>query len=62
MHPYDVEGNRHMEYVRQRGSYDDLPFDRIFATFAEVYPSTMIQPADGVGAAAMGDDAFSGRD
>lgn len=37
MHPYDEGGNRHMEYVRQRGSFDDLPLDEILATFAEVY-------------------------
>ena len=41
MHPYDVAGNRHMEYVLQRGSFDDLPFKEIFATFAEVYPESM---------------------
>lgn len=44
-HPYDRAGNRHMEYVRQRGSFDDLPLARIVADFAEVYP--------GLGGAAM---------
>ena len=24
-HPFDVEGNRHMEYVNERGAYADLP-------------------------------------
>lgn len=37
MHPFDERGNRHMEYVRQRGSYADLPLDEIFATFDELY-------------------------
>jgi transglutaminase-like putative cysteine protease len=41
MHPFDEAGNRHMEYLRQRGSYDDLPLDEIFATFAEIYPDTL---------------------
>ncbi len=36
-HPFDEAGNRHMEYVRQRGSYDDLPLDEINADFAEFY-------------------------
>lgn len=36
-HPFDEAGNRHMEYVRQRGSFDDLPLDQIKADFAEVY-------------------------
>lgn len=39
MHPYDTLGRRHMEYVRERGSFDDLPLDAIFETFDEVYPS-----------------------
>ncbi len=38
-HPYDRAGNRHMEYVRQRGSFDDLPLDRIVADFRQVYPA-----------------------
>lgn len=38
MHPFDEAGNRHMEYVRQRGTFHDLPLDEIFATFAELYP------------------------
>ncbi|WP_439101014.1 transglutaminase-like domain-containing protein [Congregibacter sp.] len=39
MHPYDTSGRRHMEYVRERGSFDDLPLDAIFETFDEVYPT-----------------------
>ena len=37
MHPFDEEGNRHMEYVNQRGSFDDLPLDQIQADFESVY-------------------------
>jgi transglutaminase-like putative cysteine protease len=62
MHPFDVAGNRHMEYVRQRGSYDDLPLDEIFETFAEVYGDRFGRSAGddaaGGGAAAAGDAAF----
>ena len=36
-HPYDLEGQRHMEYVRDRGEYDDIPFDAMMATFREHY-------------------------
>lgn len=36
-HPFDLAGNRHMEYVRERGSYDDLPLDEMLAGFAEFY-------------------------
>ena len=37
-HPYDRAGNRHMEYVHQRGSFDDMPLAEIAADFARVYP------------------------
>jgi transglutaminase-like putative cysteine protease len=37
MHPFDERGNRHMQYVNQRGSYDDLPLDEILDTFADIY-------------------------
>jgi transglutaminase-like putative cysteine protease len=60
MHPFDEAGNRHMEYVRQRGSFDDLPLERILADFAEVY-GNLGSGADGPRSAAeAGDDAFAG--
>lgn len=34
---YDGQGRRHMEYVRDRGLYLDLPFDEILRAFAETY-------------------------
>ena len=37
-HPYDRAGNRHMEYVHQRGSFDDMPLAQIVADFARAYP------------------------
>jgi transglutaminase-like putative cysteine protease len=37
-HPFDKAGNRHMEYVRQRGSFDEMPLDQIVADFAATYP------------------------
>ena len=36
-HPFDKAGNRHMEYVNERGSFDDLPLARIVADFQSVY-------------------------
>ena len=39
MHAFDTRGNRHMEYVLDRGTYVDLPYDALQATFAELYPS-----------------------
>ena len=44
-HPFDRAGNRHMEYVRQRGTFDDLPLEQIVADFQDVYGSWMTDPA-----------------
>lgn len=37
-HPFDKAGNRHMEYVNERGSFDDLPLQSIVEDFHEHYP------------------------
>lgn len=37
-HPFDAENRRHMEYVRERGSFAELPFDEIMQSFREEYP------------------------
>ncbi len=56
MHPYDRAGNRHMEYVNERGSFDDLPLDEMLADFAVIYGDAFGAPTT---SAAAGDDAFS---
>ena len=52
-HPYDRAGNRHMEYVHQRGTFDDLPLTQMLADFAALYP--MWGPNAGGGALAQAD-------
>ena len=37
-HPIDRSGRQHMEYLRDRGSYVDVPVEDIFRVWAEVYP------------------------
>ncbi|MFT4630585.1 MAG: transglutaminase-like putative cysteine protease [Arenicella sp.] len=37
-HRFDQEGNRHMEYIRERGEYLDVPIADMRAVFAEHYP------------------------
>jgi len=37
-HPFDNLGNRHMEYVTDHGSFDDLPWDRALAAMKQAYP------------------------
>ena len=64
MHAFDEAGNRHMEYVNQRGSFDDLPLDTIIADFAVIYGNAFGE-TDGApterpsSAEDAGDDAFS---
>lgn len=38
---HDAQARRHMEYLRDDGLYDDLPFDTVMADFARWYPPTV---------------------
>lgn len=40
-HEFDVAGNRHMEYLNDRGEYLDLPFEELMATMYQHYPLLM---------------------
>jgi len=40
-HPFDKTGQRHMEYLRDRGPYPDVPFDTIIADLRTAYPHMM---------------------
>lgn len=42
LHAYDGHGHRHMEYVRHRGVYRDLPLEAIRRTFAVVYGTGLV--------------------
>jgi transglutaminase-like putative cysteine protease len=52
LHAHDGAGRRHMEYLVDHGTFDDLPLDRIVAVFEEEYAG-MLDRVDGV------DPAFS---
>jgi len=38
LHPFDRAGRIHMEYLRQRGSYADVPVEIIMPAMREAYP------------------------
>lgn len=38
LHPYDRAGRQHMEYVRQRGTYADVPTGMLMPLMLETYP------------------------
>ncbi|CAA0121309.1 Uncharacterised protein [Halioglobus japonicus] len=44
-HEFDVAGNRHMEYLNDRGEYLDLPFDDMMTTMQTHYPSLFADTA-----------------
>ncbi|MHB1568941.1 MAG: transglutaminase-like domain-containing protein [Solirubrobacteraceae bacterium] len=54
LHEFSGDGSRHMEYVRERGVYSDLPLDWILAVFATTYPR-LPRRSDG-----SADPAFAG--
>jgi transglutaminase-like putative cysteine protease len=43
-HEFDQAGNRHMEYLLDRGEYADVPFDEMMTLFKEVYGGFFDQP------------------
>lgn len=45
LHAFDAAGRRHMEYVRDRGVFLDLPFDEMLSAFREVYGDAEARPA-----------------
>lgn len=37
-HEFDNTGRKHMEYITDHGTFDDLPFERIFSAYSKTYP------------------------
>jgi len=47
-HPFDRAGRRHMQYLRDRGAFADVPFDAIVTDFRREYPNLIkLGRADG---------------
>lgn len=36
-HPFDLDGNKHMDYINFRGEYDDVPLAEMIKTFQGLY-------------------------
>ena len=45
--PFDAQGNRHMEYVRMHGEFDDVPLERILEHFRRHYSHMMRTDQEG---------------
>lgn len=48
-HPFDKQDRRHMEYVAQHGSFWDVPFEEITATYRQYCPLMMVDDPWGTG-------------
>ena len=44
-HPFDRTGRRHMEYLKDRGAFADVPFDTMVAEFRATYPTLISEAA-----------------
>ena len=40
-HPFDQAGRRHMQYLKDHGTFADVPFDTIQTEFLRAYPALM---------------------
>ncbi len=53
-HPFDREGRTHMEYVNDRGTFADFPFDLMVSEMRKAYPH-LVHYFDEAGPAVNGD-------
>jgi transglutaminase-like putative cysteine protease len=48
LHPFTADGREHMEYLRERGTFDELPLDEILEEFRATYPLMFDEEAPAV--------------
>ena len=58
-HEFDTQNRRHMEYVNDRGIFQEAPMEQILSDFREFYPN-LAAHADSRRDLQVEDDAFSG--
>ncbi len=49
LHPYDMEGKKHMEYILDHGVFDDFPYEKMLEEFLKYYPHFFSEVKDGSG-------------
>jgi transglutaminase-like putative cysteine protease len=54
-HPFDRQGHRHMEYLADRGAFDDVPLAQMAQDFARLYSRWAPRHAEVAGADFAGD-------
>ncbi|HIF08606.1 MAG TPA: transglutaminase family protein [Sneathiellales bacterium] len=45
--PFDLDGNRHMEYLADHGEFADVPLDTMITDFKKYYPSVSFNRPEG---------------
>lgn len=45
-HPFDLDGQRHMEYLALHGEHDDLPLESLRQVFATHYPQLLVSSSE----------------
>jgi hypothetical protein len=45
-HPFDLDGQRHMEYLALHGEHDDLPLNDLRTVFATHYPQLLTSSSE----------------
>ena len=58
MHPYNSANQRHMEYVKQRGEFDDLPYEELVADMRLMYPQ-LVSISEGAAAGDFDQEAIA---
>ncbi|KAF0164356.1 MAG: transglutaminase [Rhodocyclaceae bacterium] len=58
MHPYNSSNQRHMEYVKQRGEFDDLPYEELVADMHRMYPQ-LVSISEGAAAGDFDHEAIA---
>jgi transglutaminase-like putative cysteine protease len=48
-HEFDCKGNRHMEYVRDRGQFADLPYDQMLEVIRKHHPALFSERSTVIG-------------
>lgn len=43
-HPFDLEGRRHMEFIRDHGEFDDLPYEFVIEDLRAAHPGLFSGP------------------
>lgn len=56
-HPYDEQGRRHMEFLREHGEFDDVPYDMVVGGIRQAHPKLFASQHTTTGGSLVGEAA-----